>query len=230
MDPNEIELKKQIQERFAKLPKVVQDAITSADVEKHLRELANTHKLHLDQWEDLENQVMMTLLGFEPAEELQENIRDEVKVPDEIARVLAEDISRIVFEPVRQELERQLEHPEAKAAQVSGVEAARTAVLAESDSGIPAPASSAEPVNANAPTTPGPADSSQLAAGSSMPPAASPPPIIIPPVTPAAPATPPPAPPTEKVARAPISESYHAGQPSSERASVHDDPYREPPA
>lgn len=108
MDSEEKQLNEQIQERFKMLPKVVQSAITSADVEKHLRDLANTSKLHLDQWETLENQVMLTLLGFQPIEELERNIKGEVGVDDELAKTLAEGISKIVFEPIRVELEREL--------------------------------------------------------------------------------------------------------------------------
>src|SRR3990167_1319619 len=101
MESEEKELDHKLQERFAQLPKVVQDAITSADVEKQLRTLANTHKLHLDQWQNLENEVMLTLLGFVDPEKLQENIQKEVGVSAEIATELAADISRIVFEPIR---------------------------------------------------------------------------------------------------------------------------------
>jgi len=129
MESEEKELDHKLQERFAQLPKVVQDAITSADVEKRLRTLADTHKLHLDQWEILENEVMLALLGFSAVEELAESIKTEVNVPENTAQQLASDISTVVFEPIRQELERELEHPEAKTANISDVEAARTQVL-----------------------------------------------------------------------------------------------------
>jgi hypothetical protein len=179
------DFKKIIKERFGQLPKVVQDAITSADVEKRLRDLANTHKLHLDQWETLENQVMLTLLGIEHSDDLEKNIKSGVGVDEETAKSLTADISKIVFEPIREELERQLEHPDAKAAEVSGVEAARTQVL-----------------------------------GGEMKPAA---PAVLP-------ATPPQPQPTERAVRAPISEAYKAGEPSTARKAIEDDPYREPPA
>ncbi len=166
-----------LKERFAQLPKVVQDAITSADVRKRMRELADTHKLHLDQWETLENEVMMTLFGVIPVDELQANIQKQVGVPEEIAKALAADISKIVFEPIRAELERELEQPAAK--DVAG----------------------AVPVAPPAPATP-----------------------------PVLPATPPAPAPTGKIERAPVSESYKAGETSAARKSVHDDPYREAPA
>ena len=148
MDPEEKKMSEELQERFQKLPKVVQDAIHSADVEKHLRELANTHKLHLDQWQDLENEVMLTLMGFQPSEELEANIKSEVGVPQEIGAVLAADISKIVFEPIRQELERQLEAPDAKVASQTGVEVARAQELGTA----PAPAAPSAP--AVTPATP----------------------------------------------------------------------------
>lgn len=96
---------------MAQLPKVVQDAILSADVEKHLRELADTHKLHLDQWSLLENEVMLALLGFQKAEDLAEHIEKEVGVDAETAKALSADISRIVFAPIRAQLEKELEYP-----------------------------------------------------------------------------------------------------------------------
>ncbi len=185
MDPDTKKLDEQVQERFKTLPKVVQDAITSADIEKHLRELADTHKLHLDQWQSLENEVMLTLMGFQPSEELESNIKSEVGVSQEIASALAADISKIVFEPVRQELERELGNPQAKDAPKTDIELAREQVLAT--------AKPATPPSVAAATPPAPA-------------------------------------PTEKAARAPVSESYKAGETSVSRKSVHDDPYREPPA
>src|SRR3989338_3995449 len=116
------ELNQKLRERFAQLPKVIQTAITSADVQKQLRELADTNKLHIDQWQVLENEVMLTLLGFQPPEELAANLKADLEITDELAKELAEKISEIVFQPIRAELERELEHPDAKAADVSGVE------------------------------------------------------------------------------------------------------------
>jgi hypothetical protein len=130
-------LDQKIQERFALLPKVVQDAIQSADVEKRMRALAETEKLHLDQWEALENEVMLTLLGFQRMQDLEQNIKSEVRVEGDAAARLASNISSIVFEPIRGELERGLSHPDAKAENISGVEAAKRNALA-AETGAPA--------------------------------------------------------------------------------------------
>ncbi len=145
MGPQEQSVDQQLAEQFKGLPPVVQNAITSADVQKHLRDLANTHKLHLDQWQLLENEVMLTLLGIQPIENLEQNIKNEVGVPAEDAKALAEDISTIVFEPIREELERALNNPDAKAAAESDVEAARTQALAAERAAAVAPATPPPP-------------------------------------------------------------------------------------
>jgi hypothetical protein len=182
------------------LPKVLQTAITSADIQKQLRQLSDTNKLHVDQWQLLQNEVLLTLLGFQAPEELADNLKADLDISTEVAIELAAKTSEIVFQPIRAELERELEHPDAQAAQVSGVEAAGQEELrqrsdsemrkAESDGPLPAPPSA---------------------------------PAV-------APGTPPKAAPESTVVRAPISDAYRPGETSAARKSVDDDPYRESPA
>ena len=169
------ELNEQLQARFKALPKVIQSAITSADVQKELRALADTNKLHIDQWQLLENEVMLTLLGFQPTEDLADHLKTDLDVSEEMAQTLAAGISKIVFEPIRAELERELEQPSGLAA-------------------------------ATPPSAPAPAAPTVL------------------------PATPPTEAPTVRIERAPVSAAYKAGETSTVRKSVEDDPYREPPA
>lgn len=128
---NEQQLQEKLSSRFKELPKVVQDAILSADVEAHMRELAEHHKLHFDQWTALENEVMFALLGFEPVENLAANIEKEVGTSHETALALAGDISHIVFEPVRAALEASLAQ-QAPTPPLNGAQApsARPTVLA----------------------------------------------------------------------------------------------------
>ena len=113
MEMDDAVLKDQLAQRFRELPKVVQDAILSADVETHMRDLAEQHKLHFDQWTSLENEVMFALLGMEPVSELTKNIQKQVGVPADVASALAADISRIVFLPIRTELDAALRRQEA---------------------------------------------------------------------------------------------------------------------
>ncbi|MBI5003788.1 hypothetical protein HZC00_01705 [Candidatus Kaiserbacteria bacterium] len=135
-------------ERFAKLPLSVQNAITSTDVEKHLRDLAQHQQLHLDQWDLLENEVMLTLLGLAKTSELKQNIIKEVGVSDEVAAALANDIAQYIFQPIREELERQLDHPEAQAIETKNIDAIREQALTESTTSTPAPNTTETPTTA----------------------------------------------------------------------------------
>jgi hypothetical protein len=101
-------LNEKLRARFKELPKVVQDAVTSADIEKQLRVLADTNRLHLDKWQLLENNVMLTLFGFQAPEELAENLKADLDISADMAKILTDKISKIVFEPIREELEREL--------------------------------------------------------------------------------------------------------------------------
>ena len=207
---NDNEFNELVKERFAKLPKVVQAAITSADVQKRMRALADTHKLHLDQWEALENEVHYTLLGIQPSEDLVANIKSEVGVTEEVAQALAADISKIVFEPIRQELERELGNESAMAEKTTDMENLRTQTLGKSPGQSVSPPTNPVPFSAVTPVTP-----------QSEP--------TIPKSAPVIAATPPAPPPQGSAVRAAISEVYKAGESSAARKAVHDDPYREPP-
>jgi len=142
MDPD---TQKKIKEQFELLPEVVRNAITSADVQKQLRAVSDNHQLHIDQWGKLENEVMLTLLGFEEPVNLPSNLQSEVGVTAEIAESLAKDINKIVFEPIRQELERQLEHPDAQEKHITAEEAAGQQMLAGEMKTVPSVAPGTPP-------------------------------------------------------------------------------------
>jgi hypothetical protein len=129
---------------------------------------------------------MLTLLGFQAPEELPANLKADLDIPEAAAGALADNISKIVFAPIRAQLERELEAQGANAG-----------------------AGSAGEINAE-----------KMAANT----------VAQIPLTPVAPATPPAPRPTAQAVRAPISEAYKAGEPSTARKSVSDDPYREPAA
>lgn len=212
MDPNatdtSIDIDKAFAERLALLPPAVQKAIQSADLEKHLRTLADGHKLHIDQWELLQNEVKLALLGFEDAAKLPENLESVVGVDRETAGSLAQAINDEIFEPIREELERELTHPQAKTEELSDMEKARQAAL-----------SAARAAGELTPNTPHPDQGEPLVQTAQ--------PANI--VNSVQPATPPAAKPEGTVTRAPISDTYKPSQPSTERKDVHSDPYRESP-
>jgi hypothetical protein len=100
-DSNEI-----IQDAFQKLPKIVQDVLTSADLSEKLQAMAKKHNLHLDKWSLLENEIALALLGITDPLDLTQNIQSHVGVDEETAAKIANNAVEIVFDPIRADLEK----------------------------------------------------------------------------------------------------------------------------
>lgn len=116
-------------EQFTKLPKVIQDAILSGHIQERFRDMAKKYQLHLDQWQEVETTIMLSILGLSPIESIEEKIATATHIDHEHARVIVDDIAENIFLPVRAELERSLGHPMAHAEEVSDAEKLREAVL-----------------------------------------------------------------------------------------------------
>lgn len=101
-----VDLQEKIRQRFDEIPRLVQEVIQSAETERYLRALTAANKLGADQYDPLENEVLLALLGFQPTERLADNIKNVLAVSDELADRLAADIARFIFDPLRQALAR----------------------------------------------------------------------------------------------------------------------------
>lgn len=132
------DVQKIIQERFEQLPEQVRTAITSTRMNEQLREMEKKYGLHVDQWAVLENQIMLTVLGLADVSTMVDDIVAEVGIDKEKARTIVDDVALNIFKPMREELERELDNPDAKEKHVSGIEAARDEIL--SHEGKPASA------------------------------------------------------------------------------------------
>lgn len=93
-----------IKERFKKLPKDIQEAITSSGLSEKFKTMINKHGLRIDQGLALENETMFVMLGFESPDDFVDNVRYEVKVPRDEAKIIAEEINRIIFLPIKSSL------------------------------------------------------------------------------------------------------------------------------
>lgn len=109
MDEQQQSLDQELKTRFNELHPVVQQAIKSAELEQHLREVSQRYRLHLNQWQVLENEVMMALLGVTSVDELAENIQQEVEIDGDLAQQIADDIFERVFRPIRSAMEQSLQ-------------------------------------------------------------------------------------------------------------------------
>jgi hypothetical protein len=98
----------QIQDAFNSLPKVVQEAITDADIQAQLRQLAKSYSLHLDKWVELENEIMLAIVGISEPRDLPENIVERVGLTHEQAVKITQAVAAIVFDPIQEKLKTQV--------------------------------------------------------------------------------------------------------------------------
>lgn len=90
---------------FNELPAVVQRAILSSELEEKMRTLAEKHKIHLDKWTLLENEITYALFGITAPEDLPDNIVKHVGLSKEEAVVINNAAVEIIFEPIRKQLQ-----------------------------------------------------------------------------------------------------------------------------
>lgn len=102
----EDELTQKIMQRLAELPEDVRRAVQGSDMAKKIEALGVTHKLHIDQVGELENETLMVMLGFIKPEAFESQITNSLHLPAETAKQIATDINRDVFTAVRASLRR----------------------------------------------------------------------------------------------------------------------------
>ena len=90
---------------FNALPAVVQRAILSSELEEKMRTLSQKHKIHLDKWTLLENEITYALFGITAPEDLPTNIVSHVGLSKEEAVAINNDAVEIIFEPIRKQLQ-----------------------------------------------------------------------------------------------------------------------------
>ncbi|TSC86994.1 MAG: hypothetical protein G01um10148_99 [Parcubacteria group bacterium Gr01-1014_8] len=143
------DIKKVLEERFNSLPDAVQKAILSGHIQEKFQELARKHQLHVDAWQQVENKIMLTVLGVIQPEELVDKIVNETNVGAEKAATIVSDIALSVFKPIREELERELGHPQAREEVISDIEKVRQEVLSQAPApqvAAPVPATPPNPL------------------------------------------------------------------------------------
>src|SRR3989344_1121569 len=91
-----------IRERFSKLPELLRNAITSADVPEKLRTIATKHRLHIDQGQLLENETYLVMLGLDTTENFTRNIKKELGIDEIMAREITSEVQVGIFLPIRE--------------------------------------------------------------------------------------------------------------------------------
>jgi len=100
----EEDLQKQIEARLAELPKDVQNAIASSDLEKRIAAVGTAHHLHIDQGGHLQDETLLVMLGFADPGAFPAALEQALGISKEVAEQLATEVSDQVFVPIRESM------------------------------------------------------------------------------------------------------------------------------
>jgi hypothetical protein len=101
---------------------VIKGSIRSAHTNEFLQTLVKKYRFSLDKFNALEAIVLMVLTGTITHDEMIETFISELGIERETASLLADDLNHGIFIPIREEIERQLDHPDAKAKEGTPIE------------------------------------------------------------------------------------------------------------
>jgi len=94
-----------IEEALKKAPEIVDDFITSETLADSFEEIRTTHKLHLDEAEQLSRALNAVFLELAPADQFPDLIREALEQNSDKFDVVLTDVNEKVFKVFRRELE-----------------------------------------------------------------------------------------------------------------------------
>jgi hypothetical protein len=95
------ETEKEIKDQIVSLPKKVRDIIASTDITGEIIKIKEKYHLMLDQISTLEVETMLVMIGLEPAEDFVDNLQKNLKIDEEKAINIANNINESVFKRIR---------------------------------------------------------------------------------------------------------------------------------
>ncbi len=90
-----------LQRKFETLPEELKEAITSVDFAKSLQEIGKTSGLHLDQLDQLFEEVGFVLLGMTHPNEFGKKISSLFNLPEVARNSLVKEVDEKIFKPIR---------------------------------------------------------------------------------------------------------------------------------
>lgn len=93
-----------IQQRLAELPADVQAAIQSSDLHAKVTTIGGKYQLHIDQLGELEDEVMLAMLGFAPIEGMGARFAQTLRLTPQVGEQLAGDINAQIFGSIRESM------------------------------------------------------------------------------------------------------------------------------
>jgi len=98
------ETQNKIAEIYAKLPADIKQAIASSNYKQKLTELFRKYQLHVDQAGALETETSLVMLGITHPNDFVGNLKENLNILDDKARLIAKDVNDMIFLSIRASL------------------------------------------------------------------------------------------------------------------------------
>ena len=89
---------------MSELPPDIQAAIHSADLPTKVQSIGQKYQLHIDQIWQLDDEVMLVMLGFANPNAFVASLMHEMHIPEATAQLIAADVSSELFMPIRESM------------------------------------------------------------------------------------------------------------------------------
>ncbi len=126
----------EIQNQFEKLPKELQESISSSEIHNKIIEIGKRHNLMIDQLGDLVDQIGLVMLGLVRSSDFVKNTSARLAIDQNTAQEIAEDINKEIFSSIKtrmQEVEKQYSSESTRTQDISALENAGGFKLEPSD-------------------------------------------------------------------------------------------------
>ncbi|MEK7646350.1 MAG: hypothetical protein AAB381_01490 [Patescibacteria group bacterium] len=91
----------QIQERFEQLPKDLQEAISSPEINTAIQAIGDKHSLHIDQLGELVDLIGLVMLGLIPSKEFVKNLSNQANIRESVSAEIADDVNKEIFSKIK---------------------------------------------------------------------------------------------------------------------------------
>jgi wyosine [tRNA(Phe)-imidazoG37] synthetase (radical SAM superfamily) len=92
---------KLLKEKIMEMPQQLRDAYFSENTTNKIMLVAKNHDLHIDQTGELSDEVGLVFLGVTPVSDFVKNIRERLKINNELAEKIVAELNTEIFEPAR---------------------------------------------------------------------------------------------------------------------------------
>jgi hypothetical protein len=94
------------------MKKQIEEIAYSNETYKNVSLIGEKYNLMLDSQDELAAEVQDIIMGFKPAKDLQEDIKNRLEINDELSKKIVQDINELILKPIQKQIQAEQNMPE----------------------------------------------------------------------------------------------------------------------